>query len=162
MSCYITTRRHFDSIAAGMKELLISRDFSPPDEVKRHIPQVGVNRAFADMKRVDELVARLADIQIISVCYRYPSERGIPVAIADQREIMGLPSRRPLTLQPVPLLKAIDCALYQIDTWQVEKDHPLTTEERDCLDFFAGFRAYLMEYIIKRLPAYSNAAWHIT
>ena len=161
MSSYITTRRHFDSIAAGMKELLTRRDFSPPNEVRKHIAQEGLTRTSADMKRVDELVARLADIQIISVCYRYPSERGIPVAIADQREIMGLPSRRPLTLQPVPLFKAIDCALYQIDTWQVEKDHPLTTEERDCLDFFERFSVYLTRYIVERLPAYTNAAREI-
>jgi hypothetical protein len=162
MSSCINDRRHFDCIAAGIKKMLWSQNFHPSRKVTKHLPGVALHSQDADMMRVDELTQMLADIQIESVCRQYPSGRGVEVDIADQRQIMKIPSRNPKALTPVALFKAIGCAHYQIEEWRIEKVRPITTEETDCLAFFEVFRAELAAYIVTRLPEYEKAEWDIT
>jgi hypothetical protein len=162
MSSYINDRRHFDSIAAGIKKLLQISRFCPSKKLSECIPVAAFRSPDSDMKPVDEIVARLADIQIISVCHQYPADCGIEADIADNRQIMSFPASGVKALSPVSLYKAIRCSLYQIEERRIEALRPLTVEETGCLTFFRTLLSELAEHIVERLPEYEKATWDIT
>lgn len=161
MSSFINTRRHFDSIAAGIKKLLRSQDFYPPENVKKHLPGAVLRSPLAELEQVDKMVARLLDLQIISVCCQYPSGQTPDAAIEEQRLIMERSCAHPVTLAPIPLHKAISCALYQIEPQYVEKYRPLTDDQQACMSFFEEFQTYLAGYIVTNTTVYQAAAWAI-
>lgn len=163
MSSSINDRRHFDSIAAGIKKLLQCRDFYPSKEIARHFPGMTAYSRDVDMSRVDDLVGMLIAIQVESVCRQYPvSGKDIEVYIAEQRQAMSVPARNPKVLSPVALLKALGCCFYQIERWRIDRTRGMTPEEEDCLAFFRLLRSEVAEYIVGQLPGYKKAEWDIT
>lgn len=164
MSSFINTRRHFDSIAAGMKLLFRYQDFFIPDNLRKHLPGELLNPGKPDTDRVDELVERLMNLQILSVCNQYceGSPEKVAADVAEQMAAMGAPGKNPLTLNSVLLVKALDCAMYQIEEEYLTKYRALTEQEKDCLAFFEGFVNHLAGYIVRRSEQYENFTWAIS
>jgi len=163
MSSYINDRRHFDSIAAGIKKLLRCRDFCPSHELATHLRSETPHSQDADTAgRVDELIGVLVAIQVESVCRRYPSGGDVETYIAEQRHLMDVPIRKREAISPVALYKAIACSLYQIERRLIDDARVMTPGEEECLAFFGRLRSEVAEYIVRQLHEYRVAKWDIT
>lgn len=167
MSSFICSNKHFASIAEGIIRIIETNSFHVSFHLKLIAPHVYNYKRTSDeqsaMKEINSFIETLMELQVLCVSLQYSHhyEGRLDQEISEQRKILHIPCKNPVSLSPVALYKSIQCALYQIETEHLEELRPLSQKEQDCLTFFQLFANNIAGYIVSRLPEYGIAPWGI-
>jgi hypothetical protein len=167
MSSFVCTSRHFNSIEKSLQALFYNRKYSMfylSKKIQPFAPELFSPQNYtldAIDSRLRELIDSVRELNVLCVNlqYKHHAEPGTLDTII-QLETEAIKGRTGGSfLNPVQLLKALQCAKYQIETEHLKELRGLTQDEENSLLFISCCIDSLKDLIICQMEDYKSAAW---
>ncbi len=166
MSSFLNTPKHFNSIEFSIQNLFWGSNFYCPYSFKAVFPELYDKKHYST-ERIEKTVTGIVDtlrelsVLCVTLQYKHHYTGSLDNEIAGQKTMLLTDKNDKTSLSKVGLYKAINCAMYQIETDHLKELRALTPEEENCLFFFKELSKTLAEDIVNELKEYKDQKWSI-
>lgn len=170
MSSFICSSNHFNSVESKLCEIWENKFFRNQETLyfetsftkayAYELYQIADReRAINTIKRYMNAIRELSVI-CVSLQYRHHHDGNLDEYItANIKELKTCKAKTKLSY--IELYKAIQCILYQIETYHLTSIRALTEDEENALKFFKGLQTEVPQFLISTSKTYNECQWAI-